>query len=137
MDKIELTNSFDTSKSELIKKLAYRYSYVISFGQKPGVNQIYIELCANKNQDTMMTNFLYHDLESFLEKYQLEFFISHDAGSYLCNHVYYEGLSYIYQNQLSTKMIFIHVPTIDTDYDFDVLACVISNFIELLDISLV
>lgn len=76
-------------------------------------------------------------LENFKKKVLIEFCISHDVDSYLCNRIYYEGLSYIYQNQLSTKMIFIHVPIIDKVYDFDVLACVISNFIELLDNSLV
>ena len=39
--------------------------------------------------------------------------ISNDAGNYLCNNIYYNGLKYIKDNSLKTKMLFIHIPKIN------------------------
>ena len=41
IDKIELTNSFKTSETELAKKLKNNYKYVISLGQKKRLNDVY------------------------------------------------------------------------------------------------
>ena len=52
-DKLELTNSFITSEKELKQKIdKSKYKYIISFGQKPNSNKLYIELFGNKNDDT-------------------------------------------------------------------------------------
>ena len=56
--------------------------------------------------------------------------MSVNAGTYLCNNIYYEGLKYIKQNGIDTKMIFIHIPSIKQGYDFDKLARAISDFID-------
>ena len=39
--------------------------------------------------------------------------ISNDAGNYLCNNIYFNGLKYIEDNKLKTEMIFIHIPQIN------------------------
>lgn len=36
--------------------------------------------------------------------------ISHDAGQFVCNHLYYSVLNYVLTNQLSTRCVFVHVP---------------------------
>ena len=131
VDKLELTNSFKTGEKELTKKINNNYKYVISFGQKPSINEVFIEIMANKKNTTLKTNFQYKQLETIFNINKIKFSISKDAGSYLCNNIYYEGLNYIKQNNLDIKMIFIHIPTIKEDYNFDKLASVISEFIDL------
>ena len=36
--------------------------------------------------------------------------ISHDAGSYVCNDLYYRLLAYIQKHRLATHCLFVHVP---------------------------
>lgn len=57
IDKVELTNSFKTSEAELAKELSNNYKYVISLGQKPLVDDVYIELKAKKHNTILNTNF--------------------------------------------------------------------------------
>lgn len=130
IDKIELTNSFKTSESELSKKLSNNYKYVIALGQKPLVNELYIELKAKKNSTILDTNFPLKEIKKLFMDNNINYLISENAGNYLCNNIYYEGLDYIKQNKLDTKMIFIHVPSINQGFDFDKLAKVISGFID-------
>ena len=129
-DKIELTNSFKTSEKEIIKKLKNNYKYVIALGQKPLVNEVYIEIKANKNNNTINTDFPLKKLENIFKNNKINFLISEDAGNYLCNNIYYEGLNYIIENSLDTKMIFIHVPSVNQEYDFNELVKAITEFID-------
>lgn len=129
-DKIELTNSFKTSEIELVKKLKDNYKYIIALGQKPLVNEVYIEIKANKNNNTINTDFPLKKLENIFKNNKINFLISEDAGNYLCNNIYYEGLNYIIENSLDTKMIFIHVPSVNQEYDFNELVKAITEFID-------
>ena len=129
-DKLELTNSFITSEKELKQKIdKNKYKYIISFGQKPNCNKLYIELFGKKNDDKLETLFPYKKLASFLKENNTEYVISKNAGNYLCNNIYYEGMKYIKDNSLDIKMIFIHIPSISTKYDIEKTAKIISNFI--------
>ena len=129
-DKLELTNSFITSEKELKQKIdKNKYKYTVSFGQKPNSNKLYIELFGNKNDDKLETLFPYKKLASFLKENNIEYVISKNAGNYLCNNIYYEGMKYIKDNSLDIKMIFIHIPSISTKYDIEKAAKIISNFI--------
>ena len=93
-DKLELTNSFITSEKELKQKIdKSKYKYIISFGQKPNSNKLYIELFGNKNDDKLETLFPY---------------------------------------KKDAKMIFIHIPSINTEFNFGTVTKVISNFIQML-----
>ena len=58
--------------------------------------------------------------------------ISKNAGNYLCNNIYYEGMKYIKEKSLDVKMIFIHIPSINTEFNFEKVSKVISNFIQML-----
>lgn len=132
-DKLELTNSFITSEKELKQKIdKNKYKYIISFGQKSNCNKLYIELFGNKNSDRIETSFPYKKLISFMKENNIEYSISKNAGNYLCNNIYYEGMKYIKDNSLDIKMIFIHIPSINTKYDIEKTAKIISNFIETL-----
>ena len=132
IDRLELTNSFSTSQEELIRGLKNNYKYVIAFGQKPNTNRVNIEILANKNETVLNTNFPYEKLKQFLDKEDIGNDISMDAGAYLCNNAYCEGLNYIKNNKLRTKMIFIHIPSLKDKYDFNKLASALSEFIEQL-----
>lgn len=41
--------------------------------------------------------------------------ISNDAGSFVCNDLYYSILDYIYQRQLSIHCLFVHIPLISDE----------------------
>lgn len=112
-NKLYVKNSFLTSVEQLTKELEkHCYDLVISFGQAPlKQDTIRIETIA-KADDSFKTNYDYSIIKQVLEsKYDVN--ISTDAGNYLCNNLYYHGLKYISENDLDTKMIFIHVPKID------------------------
>ena len=133
IDKLELTNSFSTSEKELKKAISKnKYKYIIALGQKSSTNNICIELIARKNQNELKTNFPYKILQHYLEDKNIDFIFSKDAGSYLCNNIYFEGLDFINKNNLKIKMIFIHIPSKNEAYDFDKLAKYLSNFMDLL-----
>lgn len=100
IDRLELTNSFSTSQKELIRTLKNNYKYVIAFGQKPNTNRVNIEISANKNKIELNTKFPYEKLKEFLDKENILNDISMDAGAYLCNNAYFEGLNYIKNNKL-------------------------------------
>lgn len=132
-DKLELTNSFSTSEKELKNKISKnKYKYIISFGQKPNCDHIYIELFGSKNNDKIETSFPYKKLVSFLKENNIDYSISKNAGNYLCNNIYYEGMKYIKDNSLEIKMIFIHVPSINAKFNFEKISKIISNYIEIL-----
>lgn len=132
-DKLELTNSFITSEKELKQKIdKNKYKYIISFGQKPNCNKLYVELFGNKNDDKLETLFPHKKLVSFLKNNNIEYSISKNAGNYLCNNIYYEGMKYIKEKSLDVKIIFIHIPSINTEFNFEKVSKVISNFIQML-----
>jgi len=47
--------------------------------------------------------------------------ISHDAGDYVCNYLYYRLLDHIQKNGWSTQCLFVHVPPL-TEHNRDILA---------------
>lgn len=109
-NKLYLTNSFKTSVVELNNKLKKNdYDLIVSFGQAPlDTDVIKIETTA-KDKLKYVTSYDYSVLYNKLRK-EYEVIISNDDGSYLCNNIYYNGLEYIIENKLITKMIFIHIP---------------------------
>lgn len=121
-DKLYLRNSFDNSVKDFINKIKNNdYDLVISFGQAPiEKDMIKIEIKANM-EDFYETNYDYSKLHNNIEnKYNVV--LSNDAGNYLCNNLYYYGLKYIYENNLKTKMIFIHIPKINNISDIRLMA---------------
>lgn len=92
----------------------------------------YIELVGNKDNYKLETLFPYEKLVSFLKDNNVEYSISKNAGNYLCNNIYYEGMKYIKDNSLDIKMIFIYIPSINTKYNIEKTARIISSFVETL-----
>lgn len=96
----------------LIEEIRLRkYDYVISFGQKPNIKEkLYIETTARNMAKRLDTNLEYDKLKSAFENNKLSVHISDNAGTSFCNALYWNGLNYIYNTGIDTKMIFIHIP---------------------------
>lgn len=117
-NKLYLKNSFKTSVEQLSNKLKKdKYDLIISFGQAPiDKETIKIETRGN-GIDYFETDYDYNNLKKLFEKNGFNVVISKDAGNYLCNNIYYNGLKYIRENNLKCKMIFVHIPQIDNIND--------------------
>lgn len=118
-NKLYLKNSFTSSIHDLNKKIINNeYDLIICFGQWQIVplNTLRIEtksISFEEPQKTILTNFDYKTLCTYLDHHQLQYKISTNAGDYLCNFIYYEGLKTINDHNLKTKMLFIHLPKLN------------------------
>lgn len=126
--KLYLKNSFETSVKQFIKEITnIDYNFIISFGQAPlEKDNIKIEVTA-RGDDSYTTEFDYLGLQKIFEKSKFKVLISNNAGNYLCNNIYYEGLKYINENRLKAKMIFIHIPNIENISDINKLAILLNE----------
>lgn len=87
------------------------YDYVFSFGQRPNIkNKVHIETTGRNGLTSVETDFDCEQLQKLFESNGITAKISHNAGTSYCNCLYYNGLSYIHNNSLKTKMLFIHIP---------------------------
>ncbi len=127
--KLCLRNDFARSARRLERELeSNEFDLVMSFGQAPlPKDTIKIETVGREEQN-YKTNYDYSLLAKALSS-DFNVKISEDAGKYLCNHLYYCGLKYIKDNNLKTKIIFIHIPMKDNISDFTNLATPIKNYI--------
>ena len=126
-NKLYLRNSFTTSVKQLNSKIKNNnYDLIVSFGQALlDKDTIKIET-TGKNNDFYKTNYDYNYLKNRLEdKYNV--IISNDAGNYLCNNIYYNGLKYIKEYNLKTKMIFIHIPKTDNIENINLLSSLFNS----------
>lgn len=96
----------------LIKALEQEpFDYVISLGQRPNIkDKVHIETKARKGDLCLETAFDCEKLKNGLEQSGLSVKLSDNAGTSYCNELYWNGLKYIKENQLDTKMVFLHVP---------------------------
>ena len=126
-NKLYLKNSFTTSVIQLTNKIKNNdYDLVISFGQAPLENNtIKIETISN-GEEKIETNYNYNDIKSLLEK-KYNVILSKNAGNYLCNNIYYNGLKYIRENNLKSKMLFIHIPKIDNINNIELLSKILEK----------
>ncbi|MFV0274921.1 MAG: DUF5677 domain-containing protein [Bacilli bacterium] len=130
MDKLYLTNSFGSSEKELLKQLDKAdYDYIISFGKKPDVSEVIIEISAKRDEKVLSTTFSYTDLVNYLIEQKVSSKSSNNSGDYLCNNIYYKALEVIKDRKLSTKCLFIHIPKLDISFNFDELAVILTNYI--------
>lgn len=122
-NKLYLKNSFITSITQLEKELRKSdYDLVISFGQAPMYpDTVKIEEIGFCNIG-YKTNYDYTNMKKDLEDGGYKVIVSNDAGTYLCNNLYFHGLKYISDNKLKTKMIFVHIPEISNITDINIMA---------------
>jgi pyroglutamyl-peptidase len=88
-----------------------KFDYIISFGQRPNIkNKVHIETCARDKLFHISTNFDFDNLGLLFKQNNIISKISHNAGTSFCNELYLNGLKYISQNNMNTKMVFLHIP---------------------------
>ena len=101
----------------LIEEISLRrYDYIFSLGQKPNIkDKLYVETTARNMTEKLIvseynTNLEYTRLKSAFEANNLTVQISDNAGTSFCNALYWNGLNYIYNKGMDTKMLFLHIP---------------------------
>lgn len=111
-DILILPNDKVKDSEKLINKITEcTYDYVFGFGQRPNIkNKVHIETTARNGITSIETDFDLVQLQKHFELNGITAMISHNAGTSYCNCLYYNGLNYIQQNNLKTKMVFIHIP---------------------------
>lgn len=88
-----------------------KFDYILSFGQKPIIkDKVHIETVAKNKEFSIKTNFDCEELRQSFNKNGLISKISNNCGTSYCNQLYLNGLKYILQNDMDTKMVFIHIP---------------------------
>lgn len=96
------------------------YDYVFSFGQRPNIkNKVHIETTGRNGLTSVKTDFDCEQLQKLFESNGITAKISHNAGTLFCNSLYYNGMNCIQQNNLKTKMVFIHIPLLKNIDNFD------------------
>ena len=107
-----LPNDKTLDSKLLLENVSFgRYNYILSFGQKPNIkNKIFIETTARNLDNSINTNFEYTKLKYAFESENIPVRISSNAGTSFCNSLYWNGLNFINNECLDTKMIFIHIP---------------------------
>lgn len=107
------------------------FDYVISFGQRPNIkDKVHIETTAKDDELNINTNFDCDKLKQSFELNGIISKISHNAGTSFCNQLYLNCLKYIFQNNMETKMVFVHVPFKKNITDFDSFRKKLFNVIE-------
>ena len=87
------------------------FDYVLSFGQRPNIkDKVHIETNARDGDLRLDTVFNCERLRMLFEQNGIAAKFSHNAGTSFCNKLYWNGLKYIEEHELETKMVFIHVP---------------------------
>lgn len=87
------------------------WDYVISLGQRPNIkDKVHIETTARKDASYICTSLDWERMKQVFEQCGLKVKISENAGTSFCNELYWNGLKFIQEKQLGTKMVFVHVP---------------------------
>lgn len=107
-----LPNDKKRDSELLIEALQQKhFDYIISLGQRPNIkDKVHIETTARKGGVCINTAFDCEELKRAFVQSGLSVKISHNAGTSFCNELYWNGLKYIVENKLDTKMVFVHVP---------------------------
>ena len=79
---------------------------IICCGMAESRSKLTLESCAMEYEDTLRTNVKLEELLTDLTMTE----ISHDAGKFVCEALYYSVLKYLKINHLTNKCIFVHVP---------------------------
>lgn len=87
------------------------FDYVLSFGQRPNIKyKVHIETTAREGEVCLDTVFDCERLRLLFEQNGIQARLSHNAGTSFCNKLYWNGLKYIEEHELETRMVFVHVP---------------------------
>ncbi len=122
-EKVLILPNDKAKDSELFIKTLFKanFDYVLSFGQRPNIkDKVHIETTARNGDLCLDTAFDCERLRMLFEQNGIPAKISHNAGTSFCNKLYWNGLTYIAEHKLETKMVFVHVPFVKNISDIDV-----------------
>ncbi len=68
------------------------------------------EIIFKEGPVALASTFPYLDFLNELKKENIESELSHHAGTFVCNYIYYQVLFHCLKNKIKTKCIFIHLP---------------------------
>lgn len=102
----------------IISQIISNGQYIFLVGQKPLLkDKICIELQASIEMNTIKTTFPFEKIEQYLKgNYCYKY--STNAGTSFCNHLYFNVLKHIHDNNFCTKAVFIHIPQRKNITDF-------------------
>lgn len=99
--------NFQLAPCQVIAKIVeLRPRLVICCGMAEDRTHLTLERNGQRHQQVLQTSL---NFSALLSKTYLSA-ISHDAGDYVCNHLYYEVLSFLEGNPVGAQGLFIHVP---------------------------
>ncbi len=84
---------------------------IICCGMAESRQKLTVESCACSPKEILKTAVNLEHLIAHLSTTQ----ISHDAGKFVCEALYYEVLKHLADSQLSTQCLFVHVPILTSE----------------------
>ena len=142
------------SSGKLIRELlqTHKPDALVMLGQRGKGQNIYIERIAVNMMDSVnpdndgfcphelpivenkcnayFSNVSVKTLKDALENANIPSKVSNSAGLYVCNCTYYHALSEIFDNELPTKAVFVHLPKLSDDFTIELLVESIKKIIE-------
>ena len=91
---------------------------IICCGMAASREKLTVESCACCDRDLLKTTVNLEQLVTDLPTTE----ISHEAGKFVCEALYYAILKYLADSQLNTKCIFVHVPILTAENAAKILA---------------
>lgn len=121
-DVLVLPNDKIKDSEKLITAIsAKNYDYVISIGQRPNIrNKVHIETTARADDKLVVTDFDCARMADVFRQNGISAKLSNNAGTSFCNQLFLNGLLFLYQKNVNTKMVFIHIPYMKNIEDFKV-----------------
>lgn len=101
---------FDRAPAIVLQKLAdVNPRLIICCGMAESRDCLTLESNGKQADDILHTRLA---INSLVEPLELTA-VSHDAGSFVCNHLYYSVLKHIRDNELDIDCLFVHVPLLN------------------------
>lgn len=153
MKVVQLPVSF-ISSGKLIRKLlqTHKPDALVILGQRGKGQNIDIERIAVNMMDSVnpdndgfsprelpivengsnayFSNMSVKTLKDALENSNIPSKVSNSAGLYVCNCTYYHALSEIFESELQTKAVFVHLPKLSEDFTIELLVESVKKIIE-------
>lgn len=150
---VQLPVSF-ISSGKLIRKLlqTHKPDALVMLGQRGKGQNIDIERIAVNMMDSVnpdndgfcphelpivengsnayFSNMSVKTLKDALENSNIPSKVSNSAGLYVCNCTYYHALSEIFESELQTKAVFVHLPKLSEDFTIELLVESVKKIIE-------
>lgn len=122
----KLPVDFDLAPQQVIAKINdWQPNFVICCGMAEKRSHLCLETNGKQADQILHTSI---GLDELIESFSATV-LSHDAGKFVCNHLYYTVLKYIQDHGLTTQCLFVHVPILQAEN----LVSILADFTSLLE----